>query len=242
MPETTLTTDRGTVLRGHLAVPPTGEGPWPAVVVLHEAFGLTDDVRDHADRLAAAGYLALAPDLYSDGGVLRCLKGTFSALLAGQGPAVDDVLAARAWLAARPDATGRVGVIGFCMGGGFALVTAAKGFDAAAPAYGVLPRDPRAALAGACPVVGSYGRKDRGLRGTAGRLEGVLTELGVEHDVKEYPDAGHSFMNRHSVGPFAVLERVAGLSHHHPSAEDAWGRVLRFFAEHLGGPAPAPRA
>ncbi len=61
----------------------------------------------------------------------------------------------------------------------------------------------------------------------------MLTGLGVEHDVVEYPDAGHSFLNRHSTGPFAVLERVAGLSYHQPSAEDAWSRVLRFFDRHL---------
>ena len=61
-------------LDAHLAVPPTGEGPWPGVVVLHEMFGLNDDIRAQADRLAAAGYLALAPDLYTAGGALRCLR------------------------------------------------------------------------------------------------------------------------------------------------------------------------
>jgi carboxymethylenebutenolidase len=81
--------------------------------------------------------------------------------------------------------------------------------------------------------VASYGGKDRGLRGAAQRLERVLTEHGVPHDVREYPDAGHSFLNRHDLGPFAVLERVAGLSHHHPSAEDAWARILRFLDTHL---------
>ncbi len=239
MPATVLTTERG-ALKAHLAVPPVGEGPWPAVVVLHEAFGLTDDIRAHADRLAAAGYLALAPDLYSDGGALRCLKGTFSALRAGRGPAVDDIAASRAWLADRADCTGRVGVVGFCMGGGFALVMAAKGFDAAAPAYGVLPEDPEQALAGACPVVASYGKRDLVLRGAAGRLRTVLDGLGVENDVKEYAGAGHSFMNRHSAGPFGPLEKVVGLHHHEPSAEDAWARILRFFDRHLGGAASSP--
>ena len=64
MPATTLPGD----VNAHLAVPPVGAGPWPGVVVLHEAFGLNDDIRQQADRLAAAGYLALAPDLYSAGG------------------------------------------------------------------------------------------------------------------------------------------------------------------------------
>jgi carboxymethylenebutenolidase len=226
-------------LRAHLGVPPVGDGPWPGVVVLHELLGLTDDVRQHADRLAAAGYLAVAPDLFTAGGAVRCLRATFAALSRGSGPAVDDILAVRAWLAGREDCTGQVGVLGFCLGGGFALLLAGRGFAAAAPAYGPLPSDPVATLRGACPVVASYGARDRMLRGAAGRLTDVLTELGVEHDVREYPEVGHSFMGRHDLGPFGVLERVAGLGYDHPSAEDAWGRILRFFARHLG---PQPRA
>lgn len=226
-------------LRAHLSVPPVGAGPWPGVVVLHEAFGLTDDVRQQADRLSSAGYVALAPDLFSRGGALRCLRSTFSAMMSGRGQAYDDIEAARSLLAGRPDGTGKVGVIGFCMGGGFALMTAARGFDASAPNYGALPKDPASVLAGACPVVASYGKKDRAMPGLAAKLEQALTAAGVEHDVKEYADAGHSFLNRHNAGPFSVLERVGGLSFHEPSAEDAWTRILRFFDTHLGEPATA---
>jgi carboxymethylenebutenolidase len=235
VPETTIP---GAVsaphLRAHLAVPPVGDGPWPGVVVVHEAFGLTDDVRSHADRLAAAGYLAVAPDLFTAGG-LRCLKRTFGDLVRQEGAAFGDLEATRRWLAERPDCTGRVGIVGFCMGGGFALLAATRGFDVSAPSYGMLPQDAEEVLAGACPVVASYGRRDRALRGAADRLEGILTRHGVPHDVHEYPDAGHSFLNRHNVGPFAVLERVAGFGYHHPSAEDAWARILRFLDTHLRG-------
>ena len=229
MPATTLPGD----VKAHLAVPPVGAGPWPGVVVLHESFGLNDDIRQQADRLAAAGYLAVAPDLYSAGGAWRCIRATFTALTRGHGQAFDDIEAARTWLAAREDCTGRVGVIGFCMGGGFALLTAARGFDASAPNYAHLPKDLDGALRGACPVIASYGAKDRTLRGTAAKLEDGLRRAGVEHDVREYPDAGHSFLNRHDLGPGGALLRVAGIGYHEPSAEDAWGRILRFFEGHL---------
>ena len=221
-------------LAAHLAVPPVGDGPWPGVVVLHEAFGLNDDIRQQADRLAAAGYVALAPDLFSGGGGrVRCLQATFRALSKGAGRAFEDIEATRRALAAREECSGRVGVIGFCMGGGFALAVAGRGFDAAAPNYAHLPTDVDAALAGACPVVASYGAKDRMLRGTAATLESALARAGVEHDVREYPEAGHSFLNRHGLGPAGALLRVAGIGYHEPSAEDAWGRILRFFEAHL---------
>jgi carboxymethylenebutenolidase len=218
-------------LRAHLAVP-AGAGPWPGVVVLHEAFGLTDDVRAQADHLAAQGYLAVAPDLFTRGGV-RCLRATFAASLSGEGAAFGDIEATRLWLAARPDCTGRTGVIGFCLGGGFALVAAARGFDVAAANYGRLPRGAPDLLRGACPVVASYGGRDATLRGTAARLDGLLTDLGVEHDVKEYPDAGHSFLNRET-GVLAGVMRVTGIGgYHEPSAADAWTRILGYLDRHL---------
>ena len=223
----------GAGLRGHLSVPPVGAGPWPGVVVLHEAFGLNDDIRQQAGRFAAAGYLALAPDLYSAGGAWRCVRATFRAVMAGHGKAFDDIEAARQWLGARPDCTGRVGVVGFCLGGGFALATAARGFGAASANYAHLPKDLDGVLRGACPIVASYGGKDRTLRGTAATLESALARAGVEHDVEEYPEAGHSFLNRHDLGPGGALLRVAGVGYHGPSAEDAWRRILRFFEANL---------
>jgi carboxymethylenebutenolidase len=221
-------------LRGHLATPSAG-GPWPGVVVIHEAFGLTDDIKRIADRFAEHGYLALAPGFFPEGqSRLACVRAAFRELNAGAGPTFDALDAARAWLAGRDDCTGSVGVAGFCMGGGFALLAAPRsGFGAASVNYGRVPEDAERVLAGACPIVGSYGGKDRGLRGHGERLERALTKLGVDHDVKTYPDAGHSFLNHNSGGVAFVLSKVFGAGYHGPSAEDAWRRILAFFDAHL---------
>jgi carboxymethylenebutenolidase len=221
-----------TSIKAYLAVP-TGAGPWPGVVVIQDAFGLTNVTRAHADRLASYGFLALAPDLYSRGGMVRCVRTTFRSMLSGTGQAYDDIEAARESLIKQADCSGRIGVIGFCMGGGFALMTARRGFDAAAPNYGQLPKDMGLALEGACPVVASFGAKDRTLRGAAGRLEAALQARGITHDVKEYPDAGHSFLDQFPRGPWTPLMRVAGFGYHQPSAEDAWRRIRDFLQTQL---------
>lgn len=229
-------------LHGFLARP-EGDGPWPGVVVVHEVFGVDDQTRRHAERLAAAGYLTLAVDLFSAGGARRCLVSTMRAMSRGTGRAFADIETGRQWLLASPDCSGRVGTIGFCMGGGFALLTAGSGFDAASVNYGRLPEDLDAAVAGACPVVGSYGGADRTLSGAADRLERALTAAGVDHDVHEYPGAGHAFLNDAEVGPRVLrpLTRVAGMGPDPEAAADAWRRIEAFFAAHLqSAPAAGP--
>ncbi|GAA3821752.1 dienelactone hydrolase family protein [Streptomyces phyllanthi] len=222
-------------LTGHLTRP-TGPGPWPGVVVIHEALGINDVMHRQAKRLAEAGYLVLMPDLFTDGGAVRCLVPTFRAALSGQGRAFRDIEAARTRLAQDPDCTGRIGIIGFCMGGSFALLAVGDGdFDAASVNYGRLPKQLDRALTGSCPVVASYGAQDRTLKGVAPRLEAALDRLGIVHDVKEYPEAGHSFLNDAEAGPRALrpLMRVAGIRPHPESAVDAWRRIDDFFATHL---------
>src|SRR5882757_8057141 len=110
-------------LSGYLASP-AGTGPWHAVVMIHELFGLDDVMRGHADRLAGLGYLTLAVDLFSAGGTARCLAATMTAMRRGRGRAFADIAAAHDYLAGSPDCTAKIGVIGFCIGGGFALLTA----------------------------------------------------------------------------------------------------------------------
>jgi carboxymethylenebutenolidase len=221
-------------LKGYRARP-EGDGPWPGMVLVHEAFGLDEQMRGHADRLARMGFLTLAPDLYSAGGARRCLVATFRAMLSGQGKAFADIEAARTTLAADPECTGRIGVIGFCMGGGFALLTATRGFDASSANYGQLPKDLDAAMAGACPVVGSYGAKDFSLRGAAAKLEAALEKAGVPHDVKEYPKANHAFLNDGPNGPRLMrpIARITGMGPEPESAADAWNRIEAFLTTHL---------
>ncbi len=227
-------------LTGVLALP-VGDGPWPAVVMVHEAFGVTAVMRRQVARLASAGYAVLMPDLFVDGGARKCLRSTFRALMSGEGRAFVDIERARRWMLDRSDTTSGIGVIGFCMGGGFALMTASRGFDAASVNYGRLPKELDPALDGACPVVASFGGADRSLRGASSRLETALIARRIPHDVVEYPGAGHAFMNDEGLGPRMLqplFERVLGVGPAPDAAADSWRRIESFFDRHL---APAGR-
>ncbi|MEO0049315.1 MAG: hypothetical protein RL556_647 [Actinomycetota bacterium] len=222
-------------LNGVIAVP-EGTGPFPSVVMVHEVFGIDQVMKAQIERLASAGYVVLMPDLFSRGGARKCLTSTFRALSSGQGQAFVDIEAAKLQLLARPDTTDKIGVIGFCMGGGFALLLANTGYDAASVNYGMLPKDLNAALTGVCPIIASYGKKDSQLKGASARLEKVLTGKHIEHDVKEYPEAAHAFMNPTQAGGKVagfLLSKVAGAKPNPDAAKDAWNRIEAFFGKHL---------
>ncbi len=207
--------------------------------MIHEIFGLNDDIRSLTDEAARRGCLALAPDFYAGGPWLRCMMGAFRQLNARHGEFFDAIEGARAWLAGREDCTGSVGVIGFCLGGGFALLAAPRyPFAAACVNYGEVPEDADELLRGACPIVASYGDRDRATRGRAHRLQAALMVAGVEHDVKTYPDVGHGFLNRATYpGVLPILAKVMGMHAGYDGqvSADAWARIDTFFGRHLRG-------
>lgn len=219
-----------------LALP--AKTPAAGVIVIHEAFGLNRDIREKAERMAEMGYVAVAPDLLSGRGPKPlCIMRVMRDLANPSAPAWSDLEAARAFLAGHPAVDGsRLGVIGFCMGGGFALLFGARApVGAAAVFYGAVPKD-TSQLDGVCPVVGGFGGLDRVFGKQAARLEQAVEERGVAHDIRVYPGAGHSYMSDHH-GLMAKLNSWGPmkLGFDSAAAEDSWRRVEAFFAAHLGG-------
>jgi len=219
---------------------PAAEGPHPGVVVLHESFGLNGDIRRIASRFAQAGYAVLAPDLYSHGRRIVCLSRVMVDMISGRvAREIADIHAVREALGGRAEVDGeRIAVAGFCQGGGFALIAGAQpGFAAAAVNYGTVPSD-RSHLDGLCPVVASYGARDRVVGAKmAERLEGHLSALGVAHDIKTYEHAGHSFFSQVDgwQGWLARMPSPMAVGYDEQAAEDGWRRMLAFFEEHVRG-------
>jgi len=205
-------------------VKPEGEGPFPGVVVIHEIFGLNDNIRGIASRFAEEGYAALAVDLFSNRSRALCMVQLIQGMLFRplNNSMLSDLQYAFAFLQKQPglDAN-RIGVVGFCMGGGYALQLAVttQGMKVASVFYGAAPK-PLEAFARSCPIVGSYPEKDFTVQG-ARQLDAVLEEHNIPHDIKFYENTQHSFFNQQRT-PFEA-----------EAAQDAWQRMLSFFQEHL---------
>ncbi len=233
MPDIEIPTRSG-AMPGYVATP-EGAGPFPGVVVIHDIVGMSPDVRRQADWLASEGFVAVAPDFFHWGNKVMCIRTVFTNLRARKGRVFDDVESTRSWLLEQPGCADQTGVIGYCMGGGFALLLApGHGFAASSVNYGEVPKDAEGYLKGACPIVGSFGARDRTLKGAAAKLQRALEHDAVLHDVKEYPEAGHSFLNQHDSVLFAVAGHLmGGGGYHEASAEDARRRIADFFRTHL---------
>lgn len=209
---------------GYLATP-GGAGPHPGVVVVHEAYGLNDNIKDITRRFAESGYVALAVDLFSDRNRAVCMARYMGGMLLGSVNryGIDDLKAALTYLAKdRTVDANRLGAIGFCMGGGFAIAWACTDsrLKAIAPFYAANPR-PLDVVSRLCPVVGSYPEKDF-TANAARALDKALDQNKIDHDIKIYPDARHSFFNE------------KGSTYNRATAEDSWTRVMKFFGEQIG--------
>jgi carboxymethylenebutenolidase len=203
---------------------PDGAGPHPGVIVIHELYGLNENMRDICRRFADSGYAALAVDVFRGRNKAICMARLLSGWLTGRLNVfgLSELKAGLDQLAGLPEVDAyRIGAIGFCMGGTYALTWACteNRLTAIAPFYGSAPRR-KEALRRLCPVVGSWPEKDL-TSGSAGVLEIEMSAAGIPHDLKLYPGADHSFFNDR------------GSSYHPQAAEDAWQRVLTFFAEHI---------
>lgn len=216
----------GGTVPAYLAEPESGSGP--GLVVIQEWWGLVPHIEDVCDRLAAEGFVALAPDLYH--GESTTEPDEAGKLMMGLRleQALKDMGGAADTLAERTDG-GRVGVIGFCMGGGLALLLAAHRPDvvaASVPFYGLIPwqgAEPDWSQLEA-PVQLHVGTEDEGALGFADQLEPQLQELGKDVEVFRYEGAEHAFFN--DTRPEVYDEEAA---------TTAFQRAVAFLHTHLGG-------
>jgi len=216
---------------GYLALP-EGQGPFPAVVVIHEILGLNDQIKATTRRFATAGYAALAVDLFAGQNRLACMIRTIANLQRRpfDSGSLDELKSALSYLAALPEVDeARLGAIGFCMGGGFCIAWACTDnrLKAVAPYYGSNPK-PLEKVRDSCAVVGSYPGRDI-TRPQGRKLDEALARYNIPHDIKTYPGALHSFFNESS-----------RLTYNQAAAEDSWNRVMSFFEEHMPAPAASP--
>jgi len=210
---------------GYLARP-AGDGPWPAVLVIQEWWGLDNQTKSIADRFAGSGYLAFAPDLYH-GELARLGDSASASVLVGKYAADAPAELERAYDALRkhPDCSGRIGSVGFCFGGRMSLSLALRRpVDAVCTFYGGGMQnlfDQLDLLRS--PVLGLFGDQDQSIPvGTVEEFDRLLGNIGVEHEIVVYPNSGHAFFRDSDPGVYKP-----------EAAKDAWRRTSEFFAAHL---------
>ena len=205
---------------------PAGKGPFPALIVIHEWWGLNDWVKEQAAKLAGQGYVALAVDLYR--GKVADTPDLAHELMRGvpEDRAARDLRAAFDFLAAQPNVKkDRIGSIGWCMGGGYALdaALAEPHLAAAVIHYGHLATEPAALKKINAPILGIFGGQDRGIPvEDVKKFQQSLVQLGKKVEIKIYPDAGHAFENPNNKQGYRPDD-----------ASDAWQRTLDFLAATL---------
>lgn len=227
--EQTVSFKSGDETANGFLVTPDGKGPFPAVLVIHEWWGLDDWVKDQARALAREGYVALAADLYR--GKVTNKQEEAHQLMMGtpRDRALRDLKAAFNHLSGRADVRkDRIGVIGWCMGGMYslALATEEPRLAAVVAYYGAPPTDAAAVAKLKAPVLGNYGAEDKGPAPEQVKaFEDALKKAGKAVDIKIYAGAGHAFANPNN--PWG--------GYREPAAKDAWQRTVAFFAKHLKG-------
>ena len=202
---------------------PAGKGPFPAMVVIHEFWGLNDWVKEQASKLADQGYVALAVDLYR--GKVATTPDMAHEIMRGvpEDRAKRDLHAAVEFLKSQPDVEkDRIGAIGWCMGGGYALDVALQEPDLAALVvnYGHLATDPEALKKINAAILGIFGGQDRGITpDDVHKFEQQLKQLGKKVEIKIYDDAGHAFENPNNKDGYRAAD-----------AADARKRTVNFLA------------
>lgn len=214
---------------GYLAVP-EGEGPFPALVIIHEWNGLGDRVRQIADDFAAEGYVTLAADLFQGrtGSNPEENMTLVQESMSDMPRVIENLNAAVAYLRGRPDVTGRVGAMGWCFGGGIALSFGLDGenHEATAIFYGRLVDDPEELRTMDHEVYGTFARLDDGPSpAEVAAFEAAMDAVGLEHDLHIYDDVDHGFWLRVDEDPATRTE----------PALDAWTRLKDYLGRTLGG-------
>jgi carboxymethylenebutenolidase len=205
---------------------PSGMGPFPGIIVIHEWWGLNDWVKEEAQKLSDQGYVTLAIDLYR--GKVATTPEQAHEIMRGvpEDRARRDLRAAFDFLQSQPNVRkNRIGAIGWCMGGGYSLDVALEEPPLAADVinYGHLATDPDALKKINAPILGLFGAQDQGITpDDVHKFEATMKQLGKKIEIRIYDDAGHAFENPNNKSGYRPAD-----------AADAWQRTVSFFAANL---------